>query len=86
MSWKNDRAEMEMREAGKKMMEDAANKKKAEEKAQVGQWKITVKASPDHTKEDVEGFIDQLVQFTKDCDEKNPRIEMSVDPIIEITE
>jgi len=79
----NSRAEAEMREAGKKMMDAAVEKKEAEEKVKVGQWKITIKGSK-HTTKDVEAFIDQLIQFTKDCDENNPNIEMSVDPIIEI--
>jgi len=83
MSWKNDRAEMEMREAGKKMMEEAAKRKTAEEKKQVGNWKITIKGSSDHTKEDVESFMDQLISFAKDCDDKNPRIEVAIDPVLQ---
>jgi glycine cleavage system protein P-like pyridoxal-binding family len=82
MSWKNDRAEQSMRESGKKIMEEAA-KRKSEEMNQVGKWTITLKGTENLTKEEIDSFMDKLVEFAKECDKNAPNIEVSIDPITE---
>lgn len=82
MSWKNDRAEMEMQAFGKKMMEEAAKRNTTSMK-EVGKWKITMKGNDKHTKEEIESFMNQLVEFATNCDKGIPNIEVSIDPITE---
>lgn len=67
MSWKNDKAEMVIRESGKKIMEEAS-KRKPNSMREIGKWKITMKGNDKHTKEEVERFIDKLVEFATNCD------------------
>lgn len=82
MSWMNERAEVAMREAGKKIMEEAA-KRKADEFKQVGKWTITMTGNDKLTKEEIEGFMDKLVSFSKEADEHAPNLRVSIDPVIE---
>lgn len=80
MSWTNDRAEMAMREAGKKIMEEAAKRSAAEFK-QVGKWTITMTGNDKLTKEEIDGFMDKLVKFSMEADADAPNLQVSIDPI-----
>ena len=82
MSWENERAEMAMRESGKKIMEEAA-KRKSEEMKQVGKWTITLRGTEKLTEQEVESFMSKLVEFAEECDKNAPNIEASIDPVIE---
>ena len=82
MSWKNNRAEQSMREADKKIMEEAA-KRKASEMKQVGQWTITMTGNDKYTKEELDQIMEKIVDFSRHCDAQTPNIEISIDPIIE---
>jgi uncharacterized protein YlzI (FlbEa/FlbD family) len=82
MSWKNERAEMAMRESGKKIMEEAAKRKSTEMK-QVGKWTITMTGNESLTKEEIEEFMDKLVSFSREADAHAPNLEVSIDPVIE---
>lgn len=80
--WKNDRAEMAMREAGKKIMEEAAKRRAAEFK-QVGKWTITMKGNSELTEQEIEDFMDKLVDFSRHADAHASNLEISIDPVIE---
>jgi len=79
MSWTNDRAEMAMQEAGKKIMEEAAKRSAAEFK-QVGKWTITMTGNDKLTKEEIEEFMDKLVGFSKEADAHAVNLQVSIDP------
>jgi len=80
--WKNNRAEMAMREAGKKIMEEAAKRESTEFK-QIGKWAITMKGNSKLTKEEIEAFIDKLIDFSGQENAHSPNLEVSIDPLIE---
>ena len=79
MSWTNERAEMAMRESGKKIMEEAAKRSAAEFK-QVGKWTITMTGNEKLTNEEIETFMDKLVEFSKEADAHAPNLQVSIDP------
>lgn len=79
--WKKNSAEDEMKEAGKKMMEEAA-KRKAKMKV-IGKYTITVSGNNDYTKEELEEIMGKIIDFSKNCDAQVPNIELSIDPVIE---
>jgi hypothetical protein len=81
-NWMNSRAEAEMQAAGKKIMEEAAKRKSSEMK-QVGKWTITLKGTNNLSKEEIENFMNKLVEFAEKCDKDTPNIEVSIDPVIE---
>lgn len=86
MSWENDRAEMAMREAGKKIMEEAAKRKAAEVKLVdklVGKWTITMTGNDDLTKEEIEEFMNKLVAFSRQADDHATNLKISINPVIE---
>ena len=80
--WKNNRAEMAMRESGKKIMEEAAKKKDAEFK-EIGKWKITLKGNSKTTKEEIDSFINSLIDFAGQEGAHAPNVEVSIDPLTE---
>lgn len=82
MGWKNDRAEIAMREFGKKIMQEAA-KRNAKEFKQVGKWTITMAGNEKLTQEEIEEFMDNLVKFSRDADAHAPNLQVSIDPITE---
>lgn len=80
--WKNDRAEMAMREAGKKIMEEAAKGRAAEFK-QICKWTITLKGNSELTEQEIEAFIDRLIDLSEQENANSQNIEVYLDPIIE---
>ena len=79
--WMNDRAEAAMRAGTQKIMEEAQKHAKSEFK-QVGKWTITMTGNDKLTKEEIEEFMDKLVQFSMQADIHAPNLQVSIDPVI----
>lgn len=80
--WKNDRAEMEMRRYEAAMMEEA-RKRRAAEMNPIGKWTITMKGNSKLTKEEIDEFMNKLIDFARTADINAPNLEVSIDPVIE---
>lgn len=85
MSWMNERAEAAMREAGKKIMEEAAKRKELEVKSVdklVGKWTITMMGNDALTHGEIEEFMNKILTFSKEADDHAPNLRVSIDPVI----
>jgi hypothetical protein len=76
--WKNARAEAEMREYDKKMMAEAAQKRREQEIH--GKWTIDVTTSGENARELMEKFVDELVLLTK---QNSLNFSIQINPVIE---
>ena len=79
--WKNDRAEMEMRKYEATMMEEA-RKRNALLMKPIGKWSITMKGNDKVTKEEIDEFMNKLIDFAKTADINAPNLEVSIDPVV----
>jgi hypothetical protein len=79
MSWMDERAEQAMREGTQKIMEEAQKRAQAEFK-EIGKWTITMTGNKNVTKEDIDSFMNKLVEFAKQADIDAPNIQVSIDP------
>lgn len=82
MSWMDERAEQAMREGTQKIMEEAQKRAKAEFK-EIGKWTITMTGNDKVTKEDIDSFMDKLIEFARKVDIDAPNIIVSIDPVTE---
>lgn len=82
MSWMDERAEQAMREGTQKIMEEAQKRAKAEFK-EIGKWTITMTGNDKVTKEDIDSFMDKLIEFARKADIDAPNIIVSIDHITE---
>jgi len=82
MSWMDERAEQAMREGTQKIMEEAQKLAKAEFK-EIGKWTITMTGNYKVTKEDIDSFMDKLIEFARKADIDAPNIIVSIDPVTE---
>lgn len=82
MSWMDERAEQAMREGTQKIMEEAQKRAKAEFK-EIGKWTITMTGNDKVTKEDIDSFMDKLIEFDRKVDIDAPNIIVSIDPVTE---
>lgn len=82
MSWMDERAEQAMREGTQKIMEEAQKLAKAEFK-EIGKWTITMTGNDKVTKEDIDSFMDKLIEFARKVDIDAPNIIVSIDPVTE---
>ena len=82
MSWMDERAEQAMREGTQKIMEEAQKRAKTEFK-EIGKWTITMTGNDKVTKEDIDSFMDKLIEFARKVDIDAPNIIVSIDPVTE---
>ena len=78
----DERAEQAMREGTQKIMEEAQKRAKAEFK-EIGKWTITMTGNDKVTKEDIDSFMDKLIEFARKVDIDAPNIIVSIDPVTE---
>lgn len=79
-NWKNARAEAEMRENDKRIMAEAAQKKRAQELH--GKWTVEVTTTGENAKELMSRIVDEFLLLSA---EKSPNIKINFEPVIETT-
>ena len=75
----DERAEQAMREGTQKIMEEAQKRAKAEFK-EIGKWTITMTGNDKVSKEEIDSFMDKLIDFARKSDLDAPNIIVSIDP------
>lgn len=79
---KNDSMEASIKEAGDKIMKEAAERKAKEEAIkpkEIGSWKINLMSSTEFAEVDVENFKEKLMQFEMQCNADFPMLRVHID-------
>jgi len=79
MSWENERAEASMREAGKKIMEEAAKRKASEDKKEtLFHYELKVISSGNHKQVDVDTINQKLNNLKNECFNDFENLELKI--------
>ena len=84
--YKADKLSAEIRKNDLEMMEKARIKREAEEAAkpkELGRWELKIMSSTEYTPEDLQRFLNKLVEFESSSNGEFPMLRIHIDPILE---
>ena len=83
--WKENRAEAEMKEAGKKIMADAAKKsaEKAAKKKVLFNYEVKIVSTGAHKQEDVDAINQALSRLKLECHDELDNLELKITKFVD---